>query len=1230
MSHIQYYALEPRADNAPCPDQNRDTAKGHRIRKYCLMQMELDSKKTETILIILPFQASGCKPCAEGGRKFSKFHSEQQALEHAAVGHPTLRLRVLCGGCGRILGSLHAHRCHIPHCEGPPPTLAFACVSCPRSFNSQRALSQHRRTHYPSHGVTRDPIGIAERKSTWTEKEETLLLDLEHRLRGLPDKNSTIAAALRSKCEAQIRARRALRSHRAKAIEFAADKDRMRAAEFAEKDGGPSTATDSQASGRPVMRIEQVLQSRPVCLGKRSRALRDASSWRMPRGPLKGLQRFSGERVLWGVSRQHNDRRRTNEREPIISGPWQITATHHSGRGLRPREQNLEETPTSADKSHDDIPRKWLDLFSADFRDWLVPPALDADEIGKLLPIHEEMWDQDMVNTAHDSLVGWLRDRIDHRQGLGSSARHRTQPQMTQQGRKRYAFARTQQMMKEDPGLLSKHVCQGTDHLAPISGCAPREEVERLYKELWGTKVPTEPLPSLGSQCETLRPEGFMRPFTGSEVLRRVRRLDNHTAAGPDGIRKDHLNDPSVVSLVTFMFNRYLHSRNLPSAWLLNRTTLIPKEGKDASLAANCRPITMGSLLGRVFWGLMSDRLGKVIVMSPRQKGFVKEAGCFNNVHALSEILRLMRHNHGGVVVQLDVKKAFDTAPHDAIGTALRNKGIPGFICDMVTRSYQGVTTSIAHTDGNVAVRLLRGVKQGDPLSPLLFNLILEPLLLDLESQAGFSGAGISVSVLAFADDLILIAGDPTRAQALLNITATYLTRLGMALAPEKSISIYIHVTHGSWKLADPQLILDGVPLQAADGNTRLRYLGGFMCPNGLVDIQRTETDIASVLQRLLKLRLSSTNKLILLSTHLIPHFLHQLTLALPATSRLNRIDDQVRVILRKILHLPKWSTKWLFYVAVRNGGLGFPNLEHLVTMVGLRLGHKFKLANDPLLKSIWPSSTLASTLAKWSDRAGLPRDYSSANLDTLRVSREEAMLDKWAVLSSQGGAVEAFRESPLGNTVLRQPTLLSPSRFITTLQMRVNAATTRATLRRTGNRTTSKCRKCGVRDETLGHIIGYCPFTKAARISRHDEIKNFIGDRLRTQRGKVTSISIERRFRHDQAGGSVWLQPDITVHRGVAAYLIDITVRVERPGYFAQAASQKRTKYECLLPSLMVEANVTTAKVLPIVVGTRGALPNETVANLHTLGISSQKDLQTIHMMALRCTLKMYHHFMD
>lgn len=138
----------------------------------------------------------------------------------------------------------------------------------------------------------------------------------------------------------------------------------------------------------------------------------------------------------------------------------------------------------------------------------------------------------------------------------------------------------------------------------------------------------------------------------------------------------------------------------------------------------------------------------------------------------------------------MDISKAFETIPHFAIKPCLVRKGVPTTIVELISEMYNGckMTTKINNTIG-VEVEILRGDKQGDPLSPLLFNLCLESLLETVEKNTG--GININeankVSVPAFADDIVLLGEDERGAQSQMDELHRYLERLGMNISAHKS-----------------------------------------------------------------------------------------------------------------------------------------------------------------------------------------------------------------------------------------------------------------------------------------------------------------------------------------------------------------------------------------------------------------------------------------------------------
>jgi hypothetical protein len=125
----------------------------------------------------------------------------------------------------------------------------------------------------------------------------------------------------------------------------------------------------------------------------------------------------------------------------------------------------------------------------------------------------------------------------------------------------------------------------------------------------------------------------------------------------------------------------------------------MPKQGKDQSKIENYRRLTIASILCSTYLGIIDKKLREVFIFSPRQKCFVHETGCFNNVHNFDEIIRAAKKRDGLVAVHLDIAKAFDTVPHMVIDAALKRLGLPTFVRDSITNSYANVSTKI-HYNG--------------------------------------------------------------------------------------------------------------------------------------------------------------------------------------------------------------------------------------------------------------------------------------------------------------------------------------------------------------------------------------------------------------------------------------------------------------------------------------------------------------------------------------------------
>lgn len=111
-------------------------------------------------------------------------------------------------------------------------------------------------------------------------------------------------------------------------------------------------------------------------------------------------------------------------------------------------------------------------------------------------------------------------------------------------------------------------------------------------------------------------------------------------------------------------------------------------------------------------------------------------------------------------VVFIDFAKAFDSVAHEHLIHVLKERGLDSHIIRLIKDSDEEVCTRIKVKEGtSPPIEMKVGVKQGDPMSPLLFNIAVDPLTRKLESMGeGYRFGGEKVTTLAFADDLVLMS----------------------------------------------------------------------------------------------------------------------------------------------------------------------------------------------------------------------------------------------------------------------------------------------------------------------------------------------------------------------------------------------------------------------------------------------------------------------------------------
>jgi hypothetical protein len=276
-------------------------------------------------------------------------------------------------------------------------------------------------------------------------------------------------------------------------------------------------------------------------------------------------------------------------------------------------------------------------------------------------------------------------------------------------------------------------------------------------------------------------------PFTENEIKETIFSCYAEGAPGPDGLsflffqKFWDIIKNDIISLFQDFYTGELDLTRLNFALL----TLILKELGARSMK-KFRPISLCNCSFKIFSKVLTIRLGKIAdrLISSQQSAFIGGRYILESVVVAHEIVHSIHKNKiPGVILKLDYEKAYDRVDLDFLFEILKTRNFSSKWIKWMECVVKGGSVGVTlNGQDSSFFKIGKGLRQGDPLSPMLYNLVGDVLTKMLIKAAnanliqGLSANSMAkVISLHYADDTILFSGiDPTNLQNLRCILAIF------------------------------------------------------------------------------------------------------------------------------------------------------------------------------------------------------------------------------------------------------------------------------------------------------------------------------------------------------------------------------------------------------------------------------------------------------------------------
>lgn len=285
------------------------------------------------------------------------------------------------------------------------------------------------------------------------------------------------------------------------------------------------------------------------------------------------------------------------------------------------------------------------------------------------------------------------------------------------------------------------------------------------------------------TQCED--------PITKIEMASAARSMKTGKSPGNDGLPVEfYLSFWDIIEGPLFeALTLCIENKELSTSMKQGAICLIPKPQKDPQIIENWRPITLLNVDYKIMALMFAKRLKRGLgdIISETQTGFMSNRHISSNIRLILDLIDYPEFlNSHAFILFLDFYKAFDTVEHNFLFKAVHGFGFGPRFSSAVQMLYKNISSSVMlYPHSTARFPVSRSVRQGCPVAPFLFLLVVECLAIFVKNNFEIKGIqifGREIKITQLADDTALFLQDKHQVEKAISTVSTFSDASGLRL----------------------------------------------------------------------------------------------------------------------------------------------------------------------------------------------------------------------------------------------------------------------------------------------------------------------------------------------------------------------------------------------------------------------------------------------------------------